>query len=295
MKIVKSVDKLVFNIFGYSYSGLAAILCVLPFILVLSGSFTSEYAIHHNGYTLWPSEFSLNAYSFIFKVPQMVIDAYIVTITVTVAGSIAGLFICAMTAYALHRPYFKYRNAFALFFYFTTLFSGGLVPWYVLMIRYLNMKNSILALIIPSIMGVFYFIVIRSSMQSIPESLSESARMDGASEFKIFTGIYLPLSKPVLATVGLFLALGYWNNWANAMLFVTNTRLYPLQYFLYNMLNSMQTMSDMARSSGMVVTDPPTESFKLAMTIIATGPIVLLYPFVQRYFISGMTLGAVKG
>ncbi len=191
--------------------------------------------------------------------------------------------------------YFKYRNAFAMYFYFTTLFNGGLVPWYILMIKYLKLKNNLLSLIIPSLLGVFYIIIMRSFMSSVPDSLGESAKIDGAGEFKIFAQIYMPLSKPALASIGLFYALGYWNNWSNAMLFITDTDLYPLQFFLYNMLMSMQPATEMARSSGMIITSPPAESFKLAMTIVATGPIVLLYPFAQKYFITGITIGAVKG
>lgn len=284
-----------FNFVGYFMVSLAAFTCVIPYILVLSGSLTSEYAIYHYGYMLWPAEFSLEAYKLVFRIPQMVLRAYGVTITVTAAGSILGLFICSMTAYALQRPYFKYRNVFALYFYFTTLFSGGLVPWYILIVRYLKLKNTLFALLLPSLVGVFYIIIMRCFMKSVPESLGESAKIDGAGEFRIFSRIYLPLSKPALATVGLFIALAYWNNWSNAMLFITDPKLYPLQFFLYNMLNSMQAAIDTVRQSGTIVARPPTESFKLAMTIVATGPIVFLYPFVQKYFIVGITIGAVKG
>lgn len=295
MNIRTGRERFVFNILSYFTVAFTAVICVLPFVLVLSGSFTAEYAIYHHGYTLWPAQFSLEAYKLVFRIPAMVLRAYGVTVTITVLGALLGLFMCSMTAYALQRPYFKYRNAFAMYFYFTTLFSGGLVPYYILMIRYLKLKNSLLALLLPSLLGVFYIIIMRSFMKSVPESLGESAKMDGAGEFRIYSRIYLPLSTPALATVGLFIALAYWNNWSNAMLFITNTSLYPLQYFLYNMLISMQAATDMARASGVIVVNPPTESFKLAMTIIATGPIVLLYPFVQRYFIAGMTIGAVKG
>ena len=295
VNISEGRDKLFFNFISYFVVGIIAILCVLPFLFVLSGSFTLEQSIHLYGYSLWPKEFSLNAYKVIFRIPQMVTKAYGVTILVTVTGTLTGLFMCSMTAYALQRPYFKYRNAFAMYFYFTTLFNGGLVPWYILMIKYLKLKNNLLSLIIPSLLGVFYIIIMRSFMSSVPDSLGESAKIDGAGEFKIFAQIYMPLSKPALASIGLFYALGYWNNWSNAMLFITDTDLYPLQFFLYNMLMSMQPATEMARSSGMIITSPPAESFKLAMTIVATGPIVLLYPFAQKYFITGITIGAVKG
>jgi putative aldouronate transport system permease protein len=217
------------------------------------------------------------------------------TLLLTASGSLLSLFLVSMTAYALLRKDLRSRNFFALFFYFTTLFSGGLVPWYILMLRYLNMKNNFLALLLPPLFSVFDLIIMRTFMRSIPESLCESAKLDGANEFIVYARIYLPLSLPALATIGLFVALRYWNDWYNTMLFITDEKMFPLQYFLYRILNSMQTMRMAAEKAGIPLPKMPAQTFKLAMTVVATGPILLLYPFLQKYFIRGITIGAVKG
>ena len=295
MRIKRGKEQLIFNLISYTTVIIFTLLCVIPFLLVISGSFTDEGSIHVDGYRFIPKKFSLNAYRVAFAMPTNIIRAYGVTGTVTVVGTLVGLFIICMTAYALQRPQFKYRNAFALYFYFTTLFSGGLVPWYILMVRYLHLKNNYLALLFPAMLTVFDIIIMRSFMKSIPEALAESAKIDGAGEFRIFAQIFLPLSKPALATVGLFIALRYWNDWYASMLFITQKEKFSLQFYLYSMLTQMEFAANDAKSAGIVMDQYPAESFKLAMTIVATGPILLLYPFVQKYFIQGMTVGAVKG
>lgn len=295
MRINRGKEQTIFNLVSYTVVIIFTLLCVIPFLLVISGSFTDEGSIHTDGYRFIPKQFSLNAYRVAFAMPGNIIRAYGVTGTVTVAGTLLGLFIICMTAYALQRPQFKYRNAFALYFYFTTLFSGGLVPWYILMVRYLHLKNNYLALLFPAMLTVFDIIIMRSFMKSIPEALAESAKIDGAGEFRIFAQIFLPLSKPALATVGLFIALRYWNDWYASMLFITDKKMFSLQFYLYSMLTQMEFAANDAKSAGILMDQYPAESFKLAMTIVATGPILLLYPFVQKYFIQGMTVGAVKG
>jgi putative aldouronate transport system permease protein len=295
MKINKCKEKIIFSLIGYFEIIVFSLLCIIPMILVLSGSFTSEISIHMDGYSLWPKEFSVDAYRVVFAVPDKIVKAYTVTGLLTVFGTLLGLFVCAMTAYALQRPQFKYRNFFALYFFFTTLFSGGLVPWYILIVKYLHMKNSYLALLFPPLIAVFDIIVMRSFMKTVPRALAESAKIDGAGEFRIFIQIFLPLSKPALATVGLFIALRYWNDWYNAMLFIDKTTMYPLQFYLYIMLTSMLQAANSAQGAGITFKVYPSETFKLAMTVVATGPILLLYPFVQKYFVRGLTMGAVKG
>jgi len=204
-----------------------------------------------------------------------------------------------MGAYVLSRKDYKYRNKFSFFFFFTTIFSGGLVPWYMLCNNYLKFSNfPLVAMVTPMLFNYFYIIIIRTFMSSIPDSLTESAKIDGANDFRIYARIIIPLSKPVLATVGLFAALNYWNDWYNAMLF-SNTSVWdtwqPLQYFLYTIINRMQGISNFAQAAGFSMGQMPTETFKLSATIIATGPILIAYPFVQRYFVKGIMLGAVKG
>lgn len=295
MRIQKGKEQTTFNIISYTIVIAFTLLCVIPFLLVISGSFTDEGSIHTDGYRFIPKQFSLNAYKVAFAAPTNIIRAYGVTGSITVVGTLLGLLIICMTAYALQRPQFKYRNAFALYFYFTTLFSGGLVPWYILMVRYLHLKNNYMALLFPALLTVFDIIIMRSFMKSIPEALAESAKIDGAGEFRIFAQIFLPLSKPALATVGLFIALRYWNDWYASMLFITNKKMFSLQFYLYSMLTQMEFAANDAKAAGIMMEQYPAESFKLAMTIVATGPILLLYPFAQKYFIQGMTVGAVKG
>lgn len=293
---MKQLDRKIFSGIGYVSLIFLSVLCIFPFILVVSSSFTEETKILTDGYQFIPTAFSTEAYSILFKYPEQMIQAYIVTIGVTILGTVLGLFLTSMTAYALSRKDFKWRNKFSFFFFFTTLFNGGLVPWYLLMVNYLHMKDTLMALVVPMMLNVFYIIVMKSFMGSIPEAIVESAKIDGAGDFKIYARLILPLSKPALATIGLFLALAYWNDWYNALLFVSNENLMPLQYYLYKMLGNMDGMRKAMMGAGAVVTTSiPTESLKMAMTVVATGPILLAYPFVQRYFVQGLTIGAVKG
>jgi len=294
-KIKTPLPTVVFNVIGYVVLTIASLFCLIPFVMLISSSFSSEKSIALQGYSLWPHEFSTAAYDMIFKVPMTVIRAYGVSIYVTATGTLLGLLIISMTAYVLSRKYFKYRFQVTFFFYFTTLFSGGLLSVYIFFIRYLNLKNSLIALILPMIVNVFYLLIMRTFIAEIPSSISESAKIDGAGEFRIYTTLILPLSGPALATIGLFLAIGYWNDWYHAMLYISEHQKYPLQYMLYNMLSAAEAMSRIARESSVVMADVPSRAVRLAMTVIATGPILLVYPFVQKYFVKGVTIGAVKG
>jgi putative aldouronate transport system permease protein len=175
------------------------------------------------------------------------------------------------------------------------LFNGGMLSTYIFFIRYLNLKNSFLALILPPMVQVFYLLIMRTFMAEIPESICESAKIDGASEYTIFFKLMLPLSTASLATVGLFLSLGYWNDWYNAMLFISRRSMFPLQYMLYNMMTAADAIKDISVAADIKVVDTPSRALRMAMTVVATGPIILVYPFVQKYFIKGITLGAVKG
>ncbi|WP_338541491.1 carbohydrate ABC transporter permease [Paenibacillus tundrae] len=289
-------DEKLLQILGYILLAAISLFCLVPFILVLSSSLTEESSIIKDGYQLFPSVFSLEAYKLLFEFPGQLIKAYMVTISVTVVGTVVGLFLTSMTAYALARKDFKWRNGFSFFFFFTTLFSGGLVPWYLMIVNYLQLKDTFLILVLPMLLNVFYIIVMKSFMNSIPDAITESAKIDGAGDFLIYLRLILPLTKPALATIGLFIALGYWNDWYHAMLFITNENLMPLQYYLYKMLGNMDGMRKAMVASGAVVNlQIPTESLKMAMTIVAIGPILLVYPFIQRYFVKGLTIGAVKG
>ena len=284
-----------FDVISYVFVTLISLVCLLPFIFMISGSFSDETLIRVQGYSILPRGFTLEAYKTIFKFPEKILRAYGVSIFVTVVGTVLGMAILTMAAYVLSRKDFKYRNGFSFFFYFTTLFNGGMISTYIFYIQYLHLKDSIWALILPGILSVFNLLIMRSFISSIPVSLIESAKLDGASEFTVFLKIILPLSKSGLATIGLFMALHYWNDWYNAMLYINTADKYPLQYMLYDLLNQAQSLARIAAQSGVQVENLPTNTIKLAMAVVATGPILLLYPFVQKYFVKGITVGSVKG
>lgn len=281
---------------GYLFIGFFALCCLLPFLLVLGTSFTSESAIKHYGFNFWPKEFSTFAYKIVFENPELIIGSYVVTIVITLVGTTVGLLLVAMTGYALQRPDFLYRNKISFFIYFTTLFSGGLVPFYLLITQYLHLKDNYLAVLLPGLLSPFLIIMMKSFVRSIPHAITESAKIDGAGDFTIFLRLILPMTTPALATIGLFIALGYWNEWYNSMLFLSADMKYrPLQLFLYNVITSADFVRNSAASSNVQLRDVPLESMKMATAVVATGPVILFYPFVQRYFIKGITVGAVKG
>ena len=294
-KVKMGTAAIVFNIIGYILVGLVAIICLLPFIMLISGSFSSEQAIRFTGYGLLPKEFTLEAYRIVFKYPEKLARAYGVSIFITVTGTVLGLFITTMAAYVISRKDFKYRNVISFFFYFTTLFNGGMVSTYIFYIQYLHLKDNLLALILPGMVNIFYLLIMRSFVAAVPIALVESAKIDGAGEFRTFLQIVLPLLKSGLATIGLFMALGYWNDWYNAMLYMNSSEKYPLQYMLYDLLQQTQALARIASQAGIRVESLPSNTLKLAMAVVATGPIILLYPFVQKYFVKGVTIGSVKG
>ena len=267
-------------------------------MLFRSSSLTKEEYIVANGYTMFPVAFSLQGYKTALSNPDAILRAYGLTIFVTAVGTVTSVFINVMTGYCLQKRDFPYRNAFSLYFFFTTLFSGGLVPWYILCVKYLGFRNRLYALILPSLVSVWNILLAKGFTRGIPFEITESARMDGAGDFRIFLQLILPLSTPIIATLGLFTALAYWNDWYNCMLFISDDKLYTLQYFLYKLQQSLiawRNLLSRGGGSGVMTIDFPQESMKMAMTVVVTGPIIFLYPFVQKYFIKGLVLGSVKG
>lgn len=288
-------DKKALNAVAYLVISLVGLLCVLPFIMVVAGSFSSEQSVLAHGYGLWPRSFSIESYKAILTDPTTILRNYEITLLVTLVGTAVGLFLTAMTAYVLYRKEFRYRNGFAFFFYFTTLFNGGLVAYYLVMLKYYHMKDSLLSLVLPLLLSPLYILIMRNFLKSVPDAIPESAKVDGAGEFAIFVRLCLPLMKPALASIGLFIALNYWNDWYQASLFIDNQKLFPLQYSLYKMITNIQYLSYASGHNGIPTVDMPQETVKLAMTVVSIGPVVLFYPFVQKYFVKGLTIGAVKG
>lgn len=282
-----------FKIFAYLIVGLFALVAILPFAILFINSFASEQSIIGYGYTLFPKEFSLEAYELVFLNPWEIAHSYCVTILLTISGTFLSLFLSSMAAYVMFRKDVKYRNCLAFFLYFTTLFNGGLASFYIIVTQYLHLKNTFQVLLLVPMFNVINILILRNFLRgSIPEELIEVAKIDGAGDFGIYLRVVLPLFKPALASIGMFTALGYWNDWWTPMMFVERENLWPLQYVLYQILSSTNIASNMINN--IAVFNLPKESLKLAMTVIATGPIVLVYPFVQKYFVSGITLGSVK-
>ena len=274
-----------------------AIICIVPFVTVISASFSNETDLALYGFSVLPREVDLTAYAYLFRNPEMIINAYVVTIIITAAGTFFGVLFMAMAAYCLARSNFRYTKALTFFIFFPTLFSGGMVPSYIINTQYLHLTDNLLALILPTLINVFHVIMLRTFFKQLPESLFEAAKVDGASEYYIFAKIALPLSKPVIATVAFLGALTKWNEWYNAMLYIRSDDLVPLQYMLQRMMMNIQTLLDaMQYAPSMVdITDLPGENLRMAMLVVAIGPMMLFFPFFQKYFTKGMTVGAVKG
>ena len=273
----------------YLWVGLFALLCVLPLYLVIVSSFTEEKAIMKNGYTLWPSAWSTEAYRLIFRGGE-VLHAYQVSIITTLVGTLLSVVIMAGLAYGLASTRMKSRHFVSLFVYFTMVFSGGLLPWYIAMTGLLKLQNSLWAIILPPLFQPFWLFVMRNFFRALPRDLLEAALIDGAGELTILVRIVLPLSLPVLATVSLFIAVMYWNDWFTASI-LTNIRTLPV--LIIQMINNL-TFIKVAMQHGGQFIAIPTRAIQMATIVVAIGPIVLLYPFLQRYFVKGLTLGSIK-
>lgn len=285
--------KNLFDVCNLTIVGVFSLFCALPMILVVMVSITEEGILKKYGYSFFPKGFSLDAYKMVFTGSRLMQNSYLISIFITVVGTSVAVVCTAMGAYALANRHVKYRNGLSLFFFMTMVFNPGLVPWYIMCTK-LGLKDNILSLIIPTlIFNPFNLFLVRNFMKGIPDSLMESAKIDGANDLTIAFRIYFPLAKPVLATIALFYGIGYWNNWFNAIMLVDNQKLYPLQFMLYKikseieMLNQLQGVASSA--------DVPNDSFKMATAVITIGPIIFLYPYLQRYFIKGMIIGSVKG
>ncbi len=272
--------------------------CIIPLILVLSISFTEEMTITTEGYNFIPKVFSVEAYKWVVKSGDAIFRAYGISIFVTVVGTICSVAIIAMFAYVISRKDFKYRNIFSFIVFFTMIFNGGLVPWYMVYTNLLGINNSILALIVPSLANAWYVMIMRTFYQTnVPESLIESAKIDGAGELRTFIQIVLPLAKAGLATIGLFQTLVFWNDWYLPLMLIDDAKWFNLQYLLYKTLAAIQYLSQASQMtmSADALAKMPQEGARMAMCILAIGPIVIAYPFFQKYFVKGLTVGAVKG
>lgn len=273
-----------------------AIFALVPFILVLSASFTEEVALTRYGYKLWPQQFSLDAYRLALE-DGGIGQAYLITIFTTVFGTLASMTMSCLAAYVMSVKNFRSRGMLAMFIYFTMLFNGGLVPSYLLITKFLKLQNSIWVLLLPSLCNAWNILLLRNFFNGVPDSLREAAKVDGASDVRILWQIMLPVSLPALATIGLFYALSYWNEWYKCLLYIdtSHSNLYTLQYLIQRILRQVNYAANLPAEAAALQGKLPTYSFRMATIVIAIGPIILLYPFLQKYFVAGLTVGAVKG
>ncbi|MFP4383322.1 MAG: carbohydrate ABC transporter permease [Spirochaetia bacterium] len=290
-------DEKRFERIGYVFVGIVVILCVIPFYSIIIGSFTEEKEVLTHGYRLIPDQLSIRAYRTIIEDTGKILGrSYFNSIVITTVGTLVGLFFISAAGYVLQHRKFKHANKFAFFFYFCSLFNAGMIPRFLLYANILQLRNTYFVLIFPPMVSVWFIIIMRTFMKTIPYELTEAATIEGASDFRIYTRVILPLSKPGLAAIGLFLGLQYWNNWFSASIYITKEALYPLQYLLYRLLKSSEfLLSDLAAQVNVTLERPPTETIKLATAVIVTMPILALYPFLQKYLMKGLMIGSVKG
>ena len=269
---------------------------VFPFLLLVSISLSSEADISAYGYSVLPKTLDFTAYKFVFSNPKSILNAYKITGIFSVVSMVLGVLLMAMIAYPLSRRKLRGRNFLSFFLYFTMLFSGGLVPTYILITKYLHLADSIWVYILPVLISPWNVFMIRTSFQNIPEEIIESAHVDGAEEYTIFFRMILPLSKPILATIALFVFLNKWNDWNTSMLYINKPELYSLQYLLQKIMKDIQLLQD-SMSADMLqqIVEIPGETARMAMAVVVAGPALVVFPFFQKYFVKGITVGSVKG
>lgn len=271
---------------------------IIPFLMLVSISFSSEKSVIEYGYGLIPKEFSLDAYKYVFKNPKAIIDAYKVTAIFSISKMVLAVVFTSMIAYPLSRRNLKGRRAISFYLYFTMLFGGGLVPTYILITQYLHLGDTMWVYILPGLVSPWYVFMMRTFFQDLPEEMIESAVIDGAGEYTIYAKFIIPLSKPVLATIGLMTFLAMWNDWYTSMLYINKQELESLQYLLQKIMLNLKLLQDSSMNPGasmVSLKDIPSETVRMAMAIVVAGPALVVFPFFQKYFVRGLTVGSVKG
>ncbi len=292
-------DDKVQQIIMHAFMVVLVLLCVLPFLLMVMSSLTEEATLTRNGYTFFPQVFSLETYRYIIRSSGTILNGYGMTLLVTVIGTVANLLLTILLAYPLSRKDLPFRGFLSFFLFFTMLFNGGLVPTYMMYAQTFHIKNTIWALVVPGLMmNAFYVIMMRSFFQAnIPDALIEAAKLDGANEFRILGSVVLALSKPMMVTLVLMVGLGYWNDWTNGLYYVTDQKLFTIQMILNNMINNIEFLS---RNASLLGTEAskmriPQVGIRMGIAVVAVLPILIIYPFLQKYFVKGIVIGGVKG
>lgn len=279
----------IFTVVSYVAVTLFAFACIAPFWMIIAGSLTAETKLSQTGYSLWPDPLSFDAYAYLFSGSRIWLS-YGATLFITVVGTVLAVAATSGISWVIARGLPRVSAGLSIFAYIPMLFSGGLVPFYILVTQVLQLRNSLFAVILPLVVAPFLVFVQVSFFRGLPQEILDSARIDGAGEMRIFFQIVLPLSKPVIAVIALFYAVTYWNDWFMALMFISDTSLYPLQLVLQNLISSVSNAGNLVQ-----VTSAPIYQIRMAMTVVTVAPILLAYPFAQRYFVKGLTLGATKG
>ena len=283
----------IFDTSNYILLGICALIALIPFYLVIISSFTSEKCILMDGYRLWPRELSTLAYQYVLGKDSAVLNGYKISIITTAIGTLCGVFVTSMYAYPASRRYVKYRNVISLIAYIPVVFNGGVVPLYMVLVN-LNLQDKLIGLIIPMLVAPMNVFLMLNYFRNLPDAVMESAKIDGANDYRTYISIVLPMSGPVIATVALFIILQYWNEWFLALLIINDRKLYPLQYLLRQIMARVSYVQNQAKEA-MTAGSMPQESVKMATVTVTIGPIIFVYPFIQKYFVKGITIGAIKG
>lgn len=288
-----------FQVFANAVMFALMIFCLFPFVLLVISSLTEEASLLRNGYSLFPEKWSLESYTYMMRKSDTIVRAYGVTLLVTAVGTAASMLLTILTAYPLSRKDLPHRNKFGFYVFFTMLFNGGLVPTYIMWTRYFHIKNTLLALIVPALLlNAFYIIMMRTYFSTnIPDAVIEAARIDGAGEWRVLFEIVLPMSLPMIATLGLLTGLGYWNDWKNGLYYLTDTSLFSMQNMLNTMLQDVRFLASGGAGGnvGEIAASMPSTGIKMAIAVVGALPVMIIYPFFQKYFVKGITIGAVKG
>lgn len=287
-----------FQIFAHILLSFLIICAIAPFILLIMSSITEEQTLITNGYSFFPEKFSTYAYEYLFTKSAAVFRGYAISFLVTAIGTVCNLLFTTLYAYPLSRKELPGRNIFAFYLFFTMLFSGGLVPSYLMWTQTFHIRNTVFALLIPNLlMSAFNVIMMRTYFTAnIPDAVIEAARVDGASEFKILFGIVLPMALPIIATIGLLVGLAYWNDWMNGLYYLNDDRMFSIQVLLMNIQRDLDSLRQQAQAGGNINTaDLPSTSVRMALTVMGILPVMVIYPFMQKYFVKGIAIGAVKG
>ena len=294
--MLRSKSDRIFMVFIYLFVGLFALVCLYPLLLTLMTSLTDEQTLIRDGYKMFPQKYSLAAYQVIAdSMGSKVLGAYKITIFVTVVGTSLSLYVTSSIGYVVSVKDFKQRNLINMLLYIPMVFSAGLLPWYIICTKYYHLTNTLWALILPPCLNVFNVFLMRNFFNSLPTAVFESAKIDGAGHFRIFFQIAIPMAQVGIYTVGMLYALGYWNDYYNALMFIRKSEMFPMQYYLYNILSNIQFAARQSQNRLSYNIAIPSETIKMAIIIVTIVPILFLYPFIQRYIVKGVVVGAVKG